>query len=60
VKNFKIKEGQNLQLRMEAANFFNHPSFIIGDQTITSSTFGKVTNTFAARRQIQIGLLYRF
>jgi hypothetical protein len=28
-KNFRLKEGQNLQLRVEAFNVFNHANFII-------------------------------
>jgi hypothetical protein len=59
-KTTKIKERHEIQLRMDATNFFNHPSFVIGDQTVTASTFGKITTTFAARRQMQFTLLYRF
>jgi hypothetical protein len=59
-KTTRITERQSIQLRMDATNFLNHPSFIIGDQTISSSTFGKVTSTFANRRQMQFALTYRF
>jgi hypothetical protein len=45
---------------MDASNLLNHPSFIIADQTVTSTTFGKITSTYAARRQIQFALYYRF
>jgi hypothetical protein len=60
MKETKINERHSIQLRMDASNFLNHPSFIIADQTVTSSTFGKITSTFASRRQIQFALYYRF
>jgi hypothetical protein len=60
-KTTHITEKQTLLLRMDATNFLNHPSFALaGDQTVTSTTFGKITSTFAARRQIQFTLQYRF
>jgi len=59
-KETKINERHSIQLRMDASNILNHPSFVIGDQTATSTTFGKITSTFAARRQIQFALSYRF
>src|SRR5262249_54416156 len=60
VKTTKVHERHEIQLRMDATNFFNHPTFLIGDQTVTSTTFGRITSTFAARRQMQFALLYRF
>jgi len=57
----KIKERHEFLLRMDATNFFNHPAFVFsGDQTVTSTTFGKITSTFNARRQMQFTLQYRF
>ncbi len=56
----KITERHQILLRMDSTNFFNHPAFSIGDQTVTSTTFGKITSTFNARRQIQFTLQYRF
>jgi hypothetical protein len=61
MKETKINERHSIQLRMDASNFLNHPSFAFtGDQTVTSTTFGKITGTFANRRQIQFALSYRF
>jgi hypothetical protein len=61
VKDTKINERHSIQLRMDAQNFLNHPSFAFtGDQTVTSTTFGKITGTYANRRQIQFALYYRF
>ncbi len=59
-KSTKIREHQELLLRMDSANFLNHPAFTLGDQTVTSTTFGKITSTFAGRRQIQFTAQFRF
>jgi hypothetical protein len=59
-KDTKIAERHLITIRMDATNFLNHPAFIIGDQSIASSTFGKITSTFNARRQIQFGIFYKF
>jgi hypothetical protein len=57
----KINERNSLTLRLEGTNILNHPSFTLGgDQTVTSTTFGKITSTYAARRQMQVTLAYRF
>ena len=55
-----INERQQIVLRMDSTNFLNHPAFSIGDQTVTSTTFGKITGTFNSRRAIQFTLTYRF
>jgi hypothetical protein len=56
----KITESQSIELRAEAANVFNHPTWSVGDQTVTSTTFGKITGTFFGRRVIEFALYYRF
>jgi hypothetical protein len=56
----RIHERHEILLRMDSTNFFNHPAFSIGDQTVTSTTFGKITGTFNGRRAIQFTLQYRF
>ena len=46
VKNTKIREGINLQLRAELFNVFNHTNLANpGVGTLSSSTFGRVTST---------------
>ena len=60
LKVFQLGEKQRLEFRMESSNFTNHPSFNFGDQTITSSTFGRITGLQSARRVIQFGLYYKF
>ncbi len=59
-KRTSITERQSIEFRMDATNFTNHPTWYIGDQTITSTTFGKITSTAFGRRLIQFGLTYRF
>jgi hypothetical protein len=59
-KMIKITERNNIQLRSDARNFFNHPAFAIGDQTATSTTFGKITSTFSGARVFQFGMYYNF
>jgi hypothetical protein len=60
LKRTKITERNSLDIRMDVTNFFNHPSFLIGDQTVTSTTFGKITSTFAGARVFQFSTQYRF
>jgi Carboxypeptidase regulatory-like domain len=55
-----ITERQTVELRMDASNVFNHPTWSVGDQTVTSTTFGKITNNFFGRRLVQFALFYRF
>jgi hypothetical protein len=60
-KFFKITERNNIQLRMDARNLFNHPTFAIGDQTATSTTFGKITSTGpGGARVFQFAVYYNF
>ena len=60
LKHFKISERQQLILRGEAFNVPNHPTFFIGDQSVTSTNFGKITSLQYDRRILQAGLQYRF
>jgi hypothetical protein len=60
LKRTPITERHVLDLRMDVTNFFNHPTFTIGDQTVTSTTFGKITSTFAGARVFQFSMQYRF
>jgi hypothetical protein len=63
-KETKISENHSVELRLEAANVFNHPTFTIGDQSINSTTFGKITSTGAAlstsRRLVTLSAYYKF
>jgi hypothetical protein len=64
-KSIKITERQQIDLRADFYNFFNHPSFFVGDQNINAVNFGKITQQFYAAdgvgpRVVQFGLYYRF
>lgn len=59
-KSTKITERQSVNIRMDAGNIFNHPAFSVANQTVTSTTFGRITSTFYDRRVIQFYLQYRF
>lgn len=59
-KETKITERQSIQFRMESTNVLNHPTWYFGDQTITSTQFGRISSTLYDRRLIQFGLYYRF
>jgi Carboxypeptidase regulatory-like domain len=66
-KNFKLTEGSTLQFRTEFFNLTNTPSFgnpgvNNGNNNISSSTFGRITNvsTNYTPRQIQFVLKYLF
>lgn len=59
IKTVKLTERQSVELRMDAFNAPNHPSFWAGDQNINSNTFGVVASTFGSR-VVQFELQYRF
>jgi len=59
-KQFRIHEAHTLEFRMEALNIFNHPTWFVSDQDISSVSFGRVTSTFYGPRRIQLSLHYRF
>lgn len=59
-KIIKVYERVNVELRMDATNIFNHPTWYVGDQTITSTSFGKISSTFYGRRLVQFALYIKF
>ena len=59
-KAIRISERQSVELRMDSSNFFNHTTWYVGDQTVTSTTFGKITSQYYGNRLIQFQLYYRF
>jgi len=67
VRNIKIRERLNLQIRGDAYDLFNHPNFTSPVTTIGSSTLGLITNgsrtpagDFGSSRQIQLALKLQF
>ena len=59
-KTTKINERHQIELRMDGTNIFNHPTWNVGDQTITSTNFSRITGTVFGRRILQFKLEYRF
>ena len=58
-KGIAITERHKVELRMQAFNLLNHPSFWVGDQSINSPTFGVVASTFGSR-VVEFGANYHF
>ena len=60
IKRTRISERTNIEFRAEFFNVFNHTNFFTGEnQTITSTTFGQVTDTFDPRI-IQFAVKFNF
>jgi hypothetical protein len=59
VKMFPVREGQNLELRGEAFNVFNHTRFDNPQSSLKSSQFGEITGA-GDPRILQIALKYIF
>jgi len=59
-KTVTIKEKHTLELRMDAFNALNHPTFWAGDQDINTNYFGLMSSMFFNPRVAQFSLHYRF
>jgi hypothetical protein len=59
LKNTYLKEGLNLQFRIEAFNLFNHPNFNLPDNFLGSPTFGQILSA-QSPRHIQLGVKLLF
>lgn len=56
LKDFNVTEGAYLQLRLEAFNIFNHPTFSAPQvSSPSSSSFGVINKQANLSRQIQLG-----
>ena len=52
IKNTRLREGVQFQLRFEGINALNHPQFNPPNTTPSSSAFGQVTETWASPRTV--------
>jgi hypothetical protein len=60
IKNIGIREGQRLEVRIEAQNVLNHPVFGDPNTSFGSTSFGQITSTKVGARQMMLGLKYHF
>jgi hypothetical protein len=59
-KTFAFQERYTVDFRADFFNLTNTPSFFVGDQSINSVNFGRITSTASGRRVVQLGLYLRF
>jgi hypothetical protein len=59
-RSFKIREGINFQMRVDANNLFNHQTLAGPNTTVTGSQFGQITGTLENGRWIDIQGHIRF
>lgn len=59
-RNFQIKEGMQLALRVESFNFSNTPHYSNPNGNAQSPQFGQINGAEQDQRQYQIGLTLRF
>jgi len=55
-----VREGMNLELRLEAYNAFNHPVFGSPNTSVDDPSFGTITYTSNGPRQVQFGIKFNF
>jgi hypothetical protein len=55
LKEFRLPEKAKIQLRFEAFNFLNHPTFSGPNLSPTSTSFGMITAQANTARQVQLG-----
>jgi hypothetical protein len=60
VKSFHPVERFSVQARLEAFNAFNHPQFGVPGQYVGFSTFGIISSTASANREVQLGIHVTF
>src|SRR5262249_31232993 len=61
VKRVRLAGTHAVELRVDATNVTNTPSFDFPTATMTSSTFGRIRDNLASSsRKVQLGLKYTF
>jgi hypothetical protein len=60
LKDIKLHESQKLVLRADAFNILNHENFQLPGVNINGGTFGQLTTTQGAPRQLQMSLRFEF
>jgi hypothetical protein len=59
-KIFRMRAGSALEIRAEAYNFTNTPTFRNPDSDLSSSSFGEIRRTRGGPRVVQLGVKFRF
>ena len=59
IKNYKFRDTNNIEVRAELFNSFNHPNFLNPTTTFNSPSFGVIT-TAEPGREVQFGVRYSF
>jgi hypothetical protein len=60
-KRTRVYKNQVLEIRADATNVLNHPTFGFPTLTVTSGTFGRIRNTVnSTARQVMLGVKYYF
>jgi hypothetical protein len=59
-KRIRVTDRQRLEVKGEAFNLLNKPSFFRGDIDINSTTFGRLTSVDVGSRIIQLSVRYEF
>jgi hypothetical protein len=61
IRNFRLgQSSKSFQFRLEAFNLFNNPIWADPDTTLTSLTYGQITNTRTPMRELQLGFKFIF
>jgi hypothetical protein len=60
LKNWRVKEGQRIEFRLEAENATNTPIFNDPNGSFGASNFGQITGTRIGPRNVQLGFKYYF
>ncbi len=59
-KSFPVRQGQQLQFRLEAFNAFNIPQWGNPNGTLGNANFGVISSTRVNNREMQLSLKYMF
>lgn len=60
IKQFRIAESVNVEMRAEMYNLFNRPQFGRPDGNVSSATFGRITSVVGPARYSQLALKFNF
>jgi len=56
----RVREGMNLEFRIEARNAFNHPVFGTPNTSVDDSSFGTISYTSNSPRELQLAVKFNF